>query len=240
MAILELKDVVKTYGKNRAAVHAVNHVDLQVKQGSFTTIIGRSGSGKSTLLKMCSGMMPPDQGSIKIDGCEITGLKPRKLSALRRQKTGFVFQDFRLIDEFTVLENICMPLYLDQREPDMKYMEMLLQAMQIRDKANLLPTELSGGEQQRVAIARALSSKPSIVYADEPTGNLDSKSGEEIMDLLDYCNYQLGQTILLVSHDLELLGKSHRIIRMEDGKIVEEVKRPEAEHEQDEARIQKI
>lgn len=225
MAILELRDVVKTYGHNRAMVRAVDHVDFQVEKESFTTIIGRSGSGKSTLLKMCSGMLAPDQGSIWIDGCEITNMKKRELAALRRQKTGFIFQDFRLIEDFTVLENICIPLYLDKREPDMKYLEMLLRAMQMEDKANRFPSELSGGEQQRTAIARALSGKPSIVFADEPTGNLDRKSGEEIMDLLEYCNYRLGQTILLVSHDLELLGKSHCIVKMEDGKIVEKMNR---------------
>ncbi|MDD3278534.1 MAG: ABC transporter ATP-binding protein [Lachnospiraceae bacterium] len=223
MAILEIKDVVKTYGRNRGKIWAVNHIDLRVKKGSFTTIIGRSGSGKSTLLEICSGLMAPEQGSVKIDGVEITNLNHRKCSELRRQKTGFVFQDFRLIDEFTVLENICVPLYLDRREPDMQYIEMLLQAMSIRNLANAMPDELSGGEQQRVAIARALAARPAIVFADEPTGNLDLKTGEEIMNLLDYCNYQLGQTILLVSHDLELIQDSHRIIHMEDGKIIEDM-----------------
>lgn len=227
MKILQLNNVSKTYGKNRTLVKAVNKVTLDIDKGSFTSIIGRSGSGKSTLLKLCGGLLKPDSGEVYLDEQELTGMKDKARCAVRRRKIGFVFQDFELIPEFTVLENICLPAYLDRCTPDMEYIEELLRDTDLYEKRGHFPDQLSGGEQQRVAIARALSTRPSILFADEPTGNLDIKTGEAIMDLLNFCNFRHHQTILMVTHNLELIQHTHRVLRMQDGSIVEEYDRGE-------------
>lgn len=222
MEILRLDNVTKTYGTSRAQVQAVNRVSLSVSKGSFTSIIGRSGSGKSTLLKLCSGLLKPDSGRVILDGDEISNMRDKECCAVRRRKIGFIFRNFELIPEFTVLENICLPSYLDERSPNMNYIEKLLKDTELQQKRDAFPDELSGGEQQRVAIARALSTRPAILFADEPTGNLDIKSGEIIMELLNFCNFRYGQTILMVTHNLELLQYTQRTLRMQDGGIVEE------------------
>lgn len=222
MEILRLDNVTKTYGTSRAQVQAVNRVSLSVSKGSFTSIIGRSGSGKSTLLKLCSGLLKPDSGRVILDGDEISNMRDKECCAVRRRKIGFIFQNFELIPEFTVLENIYLPSYLDERSPNMNYIEKLLKDTELQQKRDAFPDELSGGEQQRVAIARALSTRPAILFADEPTGNLDIKSGEIIMELLNFCNFRYGQTILMVTHNLELLQYTQRTLRMQDGGIVEE------------------
>lgn len=222
MKVLQLDNISKTYGKNRAQVRAVNKVNLCVNKGSFTSIIGRSGSGKSTLLKLCAGLLKPDEGSVIVDGDEITKMRDKERCAVRRRKIGFVFQSFELIPEFTLLENVCIPSYLDDRSPDMEYIEELLKDTGIYDKKDRFPDELSGGEQQRMAIVRALSTRPAILFADEPTGNLDVKTGESIMDLLNFCNFRYHQTILMVTHNLEMIQNTHRVLRMQDGSIVED------------------
>lgn len=222
MTVLQLDNVTKTYGKNRAQVRAVNKVSLSIRKGSFTSIIGRSGSGKSTLLKICAGLLTPDEGSVILDGDEITKMKDKERCVVRRRQIGFVFQSFDLIPEFTLLENIYLPAYLDDRTPDMEYIEELLRDTELYDKKDRFPDELSGGEQQRIAIVRALSTRPSIIFADEPTGNLDMKTGEEIMDLLNFCNFRYQQTILMVTHNLDLIQNTHRVLRMQDGGIVDD------------------
>lgn len=227
MGILELEEVTKVYGRNRAQVKAVNNVTMEVQRGSFTSVIGRSGSGKSTLLKICAGLLRPDSGNVWVDGQEITSMKEKECCAVRRRKIGFIFQDFELIPEFTVLENICLPAYLDDKNPDMEYIETLLRDTELTGKEKRFPDELSGGEQQRVAIARALSTRPAILFADEPTGNLDVRTGESIMDLLNFCNFRYEQTILMVTHNLELIQDTHRVIRMQDGRIEEDRKKEE-------------
>lgn len=222
MKVLKLDNVSKTYGKNRAQVRAVNKVSLCVSKGSFTSIIGRSGSGKSTLLKICAGLLRPDEGSVIVDGHEIAKMRDKECCAVRRRKIGFVFQNFELIPEFTLLENVCIPSYLDDRSPNMEYIKELLKDTGLYDKKDRFPDELSGGEQQRMAIVRALSTRPAILFADEPTGNLDVKTGEAIMDLLNLCNFRYHQTILMVTHNLEMIQNTHRVLRMQDGEIVED------------------
>lgn len=227
MKILQVDNICKSYGKGKEKTPALKNVNLEVEKGSFTSVIGRSGSGKSTLLQICSGLLKPDCGRVILDGEEISLMNDRKCSAVRRRKIGFVFQKFELIPEYTVLENITIPSYLDQRTPDMEYIEGILRDTGLREKSNCFPDELSGGEQQRVAIARALSTRPAILFADEPTGNLDIRTGETIMDLLNFCNFRYQQTILMVTHNLELLHQTHRILHMHDGMIVEEQTRGE-------------
>lgn len=222
MNVLQLNNVSKTYGRNRAKVRAVNKLSLSVNKGSFTSIIGRSGSGKSTLLKLCAGLLKPDEGSVIVDGDDITKMRDKDCCAVRRRKIGFVFQSFELIPEFTLLENVCIPSYLDDRSPDMEYIKELLKDTDLYDKKDRFPDELSGGEQQRMAIVRALSTRPAILFADEPTGNLDVKTGETIMDLLNFCNFRYQQTILMVTHNLEMIQNTHRVLRMQDGEIVED------------------
>lgn len=222
MKVLQLNEVTKTYGKDRAQVHAVNKVSLDIERGSFTSIIGRSGSGKSTLLKICAGLLKPEKGSVILDGDDLTKIKDKNRCTIRRRKVGFVFQNFELIPEFNLMENVCVPFYLDDRSPDMEYIDELLKVTYLYDKKDRFPEELSGGEQQCMAIVRALATRPAIIFADEPTGNLDMRTGEEIMELLNYCNVRYQQTILMVTHNLELLQSAYRILKMQDGRIVED------------------
>lgn len=220
MNILKMEQVGKTFGRGAGLVTALEGIDLSIEKGSFTTIIGRSGSGKSTLLNIAGGLVAPEKGRVLLDGINLYELRDKELSRLRRKKVGIVFQAFHLIPEFTVLENICLPSYLDQSKPNMKFIDEILELIELSDKKNKYPYELSGGEQQRTALARALSTKPELLLADEPTGNLDLKSGEQVMDAIRYCYRIFNQTTLLVTHNLEIAQQSKRVITLQDGMIV--------------------
>lgn len=220
MNILKMEQVGKTFGRGTGLVTALEGIDLSIEKGSFTTIIGRSGSGKSTLLNIAGGLAEPEKGHVFLDGIDLYKLRDKELSRLRRKKVGIVFQAFHLIPEFTVLENICLPSYLDQNKPNMKFIDEILDLIELSDKKAKYPYELSGGEQQRTALARALSTKPELLLADEPTGNLDLKSGEQVMDAIRYCYRIFNQTTLLVTHNLEIAQQSKRVITLQDGKIV--------------------
>ncbi|WFR57727.1 ABC transporter ATP-binding protein [Anaerocolumna sp. AGMB13025] len=220
MSILKIENIVKTYGKGSGLMKALNGVDLAIEKGSFTTIIGRSGSGKSTLLNIAGGLTAPDSGRVLLEETDLYSLKDRELSKLRRKKIGIVFQAFNLIPEFTVLENICLPSYLDQSKPNMKFIDEILDFIELSGMKDKYPYELSGGEQQRTALARALSTKPEVLLADEPTGNLDLKSGEQVLDAIRYCYRIFNQTTLLVTHNLEIAQQSKRVITLQDGSIV--------------------
>ncbi len=220
MNILKMEQVGKTFGRGAGLVTALEGIDLSIEKGSFTTIIGRSGSGKSTLLNIAGGLAEPEKGHVFLDGIDLYKLRDKELSRLRRKKVGIVFQAFHLIPEFTVLENICLPSYLDQSKPNMKFIDEIVDLIELSHKKTKYPYELSGGEQQRTALARALSTKPELLLADEPTGNLDLKSGEQVMDAIRYCYRIFNQTTLLVTHNLEIAQQSKRVITLQDGKIV--------------------
>ena len=218
--ILEVKNLVKTYGKGDSLVKAVDNVSLSVKEGEFVAIIGASGSGKSTLLHMIGGVDRPDKkgGEIIIEGENITKLNDNKLALFRRQKIGIIYQFYNLIPVLTVRENITLPVDLEKKDVDEKY------ALGLKNRETHLPNQLSGGQQQRVAIGRALFNRPALILADEPTGNLDSKSGAEIVKLLKLANEKYHQTIILVTHDLEIAKQADRIITFGDGKIISDKK----------------
>ncbi|MGB8454856.1 MAG: ABC transporter ATP-binding protein [Anaerocolumna sp.] len=220
MNILDIENVGKTFGKGPGMVTALEGIKLSIEKGSFTTIIGRSGSGKSTLLNIAGGLTAPDKGKVFLEGTDLFELKDNELSNLRRKKIGIVFQAFNLIPEFTVLENICLPSYLNQSKPDLKFIGEILDLIEMEDKKSKYPYELSGGEQQRTALVRALSTKPDLLLADEPTGNLDMKSGEQVLDAIRYCYHIFNQTTLLVTHNLEIAKQSRRVLTLQDGKIV--------------------
>ncbi|WMJ85659.1 ABC transporter ATP-binding protein [Anaerocolumna sp. MB42-C2] len=220
MCLLKLEGVSKTFGKGTGMVTALDGINLSIDKGSFTTIIGRSGSGKSTLLNIAGGLLSPEKGHVILDDIDLYARKEKELARIRRKKVGIVFQAFNLIPEFTVLENICLPSYLDQNKPNMKFIDDILEMIEMGDNKNKYPFELSGGEQQRAALARALSTKPDLLLADEPTGNLDIKSGEQVLDAIHYCYRLFNQTTLLVTHNLEIAGQSNRVITLQDGKIV--------------------
>ena len=198
----------------------MNGVDLSIEKGLFYAIIGRSGSGKSTLLHVLSGLDRPTSGKVLIDGVDMFSFSDEKMAIFRRRSMGFVFQQFNLLDEYSVLNNICMPLRLDGRKPDETFLAEVTKMLGIEEKLKKYPYELSGGEQQRVAIARSILAKPHIIFADEPTGNLDKKAGEDTLNLLSSCAARFGQTLIIVTHDLEIAKKADRIIKIEDGKIV--------------------
>lgn len=224
--ILEVKNLVKTYGKGDSLVKAVDNVSLSVKEGEFVAIIGASGSGKSTLLHMIGGVDRPDKngGEIIIEGENITKLNDNKLALFRRQKIGIIYQFYNLIPVLTVRENITLPVDLEKKDVDEKYLEQLIDALGLKNRETHLPNQLSGGQQQRVAIGRALFNRPALILADEPTGNLDSKSGAEIVKLLKLANEKYHQTIILVTHDLEIAKQANRIITFGDGKIISDKK----------------
>lgn len=224
--ILEVKKLVKTYGKGDSLVKAVDGVDLDVEEGEFVAIIGASGSGKSTLLHMIGGVDRPDKngGEVLIEGENITKLSDNKLALFRRQKIGIIYQFYNLIPVLTVRENITLPVDLEKKAVDEKYLEQLISALGLKNRETHLPNQLSGGQQQRVAIGRALFNRPALILADEPTGNLDSKSGAEIVKLLKLANEKYHQTIILVTHDLEIAKQADRIITFADGKIVSDKK----------------
>lgn len=218
--ILQAEKLYKEYKTSSGAVSALNGVDLSIEKGLFYAIIGRSGSGKSTLLHVLSGLDRPTSGKVLIDGVDMFSFSDEKMAIFRRRSMGFVFQQFNLLDEYSVLNNICMPLRLDGRKPDETFLTEVTKMLGIEEKLKKYPYELSGGEQQRVAIARSILAKPHIIFADEPTGNLDKKAGEDTLNLLSSCAARFGQTLIIVTHDLEIAKKADRIIKIEDGKIV--------------------
>ena len=209
----------KHYENGATIVHALDGVDLEIEKGEFVAVVGSSGSGKSTLLHMLGGLDSPTSGRVMVDGKEIFTLKEEELTIFRRRKIGFVFQSFNLVPVLNVYENIILPIQLDGNKPDKKYVNNIIQTLGLKSKLQNLPSQLSGGEQQRVAIARALAIKPAIVLADEPTGNLDSRTSQDVVGLLKVTGERFGQTIVMITHNEELAQLADRIIRIEDGKI---------------------
>ena len=220
MEILIANNLTKIYGKGDTVVTAVNHIDLTINKGEFTAIVGASGSGKSTLLHLLGGVDTPTEGQVIIDGENIYDLKDEKRSILRRRKIGFIFQTYNLIPVLTVKENIVMPVLLDGNKVDDKEVDDLIELLGLTERKNHLPNQLSGGQQQRVAIGRAVINKPAIIIADEPTGNLDKKNSEETMALLIKAVKETGQTLVLVTHEMDIAAMADRIIHLEDGSIV--------------------
>lgn len=227
MRILNAKNLTKIYGEGDTAVTAVDHVDLEFEKGEFTAIVGASGSGKSTMLHLLGGVDTPTEGKVVIDGDDIYALNDEKRSILRRRKIGFVFQTYNLIPVLTVEENIKMPVLLDGNKVDQEKLEKLMEMLGLLDRRDHLPSQLSGGQQQRVAIGRALINNPEIVLADEPTGNLDKKNSEDVMELLIQAVREMGQTLILITHEMDIAGMADRIIHLEDGKIVSDTKKTE-------------
>ena len=221
MEILRTEQLYKTYNEGSPIeVPALKPLDLSIEKGVFYAIIGRSGSGKSTLLQILGGLDRPSGGKLFIENESIFDLSNNALCQLRRRRIGFVFQAYNLLDEHTVKENILMPLHLDGRDADPEFLKELTDALEITDKLNRYPDQLSGGEQQRVAIARALVTKPAILLADEPTGNLDPRTGDQVLRHLKALAARFGQTILLVTHDMEIASNADRIIRLDSGEVV--------------------
>ena len=221
-SILETKVLVKYYGLGDNLVKAIDHTSLRIEAGEFTAIVGRSGSGKSTLLHMLGGLDRPDSGKVYIEGKDIFCLKDDQLAAFRRRKIGFIFQSYNLIPSLNVWENIVLPIGLDGRRPDEEYVLGIIRRIGMEDKIHALPNTLSGGQQQRVAIARALASRPAIILADEPTGNLDSKTELEVVSILKSCVTEYGQTLVMITHDETIAQMADRMIVIEDGKVVRE------------------
>ena len=221
MKILQASNLTKIYGSGENEVHALDGVNFSVEKGEFVAIVGTSGSGKSTLLHMLGGLDRPTGGSVEVDGKEIFSLKDEELTIFRRRKIGFVFQNYNLVPVLNVYENIVLPVQLDGKTPDASYIDSIIETLGLERKLENLPNNLSGGQQQRVAIARALASKPAIILADEPTGNLDSKTSQDVLGLLKVTSQKYGQTIVMITHNEEIAQLADRIIRIEDGKIVE-------------------
>ncbi len=222
MEILKVENLTKTYGSGENLVHAVDDVLFSVEKGEFVAIVGASGSGKSTLLHLIGGVDRPTSGKIFVDGNDISKMNDDKLAVFRRRQVGIVYQFYNLIPILTVEENITLPCDLDGRGVDRERLEMILDSFGLRARRKHLPNQLSGGQQQRTSIARALINNPSLVLADEPTGNLDSKSSEEVMSMLKMCNQSYGQTVIMITHNLDIAKQADRIITISDGKIVEE------------------
>ena len=221
MTILETKDLRKIYGSGDTEVRALDGVDLTVEAGEFVAIVGTSGSGKSTLLHMLGGLDRPTGGCVTVDGKDIFSLSDEALTIFRRRKIGFVFQNYNLVPVLNVYENIVLPIQLDGGEPEPAYIESIVETLGLEKKLQNLPNNLSGGQQQRVAIARALAAKPAIILADEPTGNLDSRTSQDVMSLLKVTSEKFSQTIVMITHNEEIAQMADRIIRIEDGRIVE-------------------
>lgn len=220
MTLIEVKNLNKIYGSGEAEVKALKNINLNIEQGEFVAIVGQSGSGKSTLLHLIGGGDISSSGEVIIDGKNIYKLKEKELSILRRRKLGFIFQFFNLIPVLTAQENIEMPVLLDNEKIDKKYMNELLRILGLEERKNNYPSQLSGGQQQRVSIGRALANKPSIILADEPTGNLDSKNSKEVLELLKYCAKKYNQTLILITHDINIAKSADRVITIEDGEII--------------------
>ncbi len=217
--ILKATGLKKYYGKGETQVRALDGIDLEIEQGRFTAIIGTSGSGKSTLLNMLGGLDTPTEGSIRIGNTELSGLNSEQATVFRRKQIGFIFQNYNLIPVLTVWENIVFPISLDGRKPDQKFIMRIVEMLGLDRKLDSLPNQLSGGQQQRVAIARALASKPSIILADEPTGNLDSRTSDDVIGLLKMTGSKFDQTIVMITHNPEIAQMADRIVRIEDGRI---------------------
>ena len=220
MVILETIDLRKTYGKGETAVNALNGINLKIENGEFAAIVGSSGSGKSTLLHMLGGLDRPTSGKVFVDGKDIFSLGDEELTVFRRRKTGFVFQSYNLVPVLSVYENIVLPIQLDGGRVDKKYMDEVIDTLGLGSKLNSFPNQLSGGQQQRVAIARALGAKPAIILADEPTGNLDSRTSQDVLGLLKISGERFSQTIVMITHNEEIAQTADRIIRIEDGRVV--------------------
>ncbi|MCI8581572.1 MAG: ABC transporter ATP-binding protein [Dorea sp.] len=217
--ILKAAGLKKYYGKGDTMVKALDGVDLEIERGKFTAIIGTSGSGKSTLLNMLGGLDTPTEGSVKIGGTELAALNNEQATIFRRKQIGFIFQNYNLVPVLTVWENIVFPISLDGQKPDKKFIMKVAGMLGLEEKLDSLPNNLSGGQQQRVAIARALASKPSIILADEPTGNLDSKTSDDVIGLLKMTSREFHQTIVMITHNPEIAQMADRIVRIEDGRI---------------------
>lgn len=222
--IVLTRDLVKYYGSGENLVRAIDHTSLDLQRGEFTAIVGRSGSGKSTLLHMLGGLDRPDSGKVLIEGQDISCLKDEELARFRRRKIGFIFQDYNLVPSLNVWENIVLPIGLDGKKADKEFVSSIVERIGIQDKLRALPNTLSGGQQQRVAIARALIAKPDVIFADEPTGNLDSQSGREVMDLLASVHREFGKTIVVITHDDRIAQMAERKFSIVDG-ILSEVSR---------------
>ncbi|MCR2018204.1 ABC transporter ATP-binding protein [Blautia pseudococcoides] len=220
MNILSVRNLKKYYNTGENKVKALDGVDLDIRKGEFLAIVGTSGSGKSTLLHMLGGLDNPTSGEVIIDGRNISGLSRDELTIYRRRKIGFVFQNYNLLPLMNVYENIVLPIKLDGIKPDNNYIEEILKLLKLEDKKYFMPNQLSGGQQQRVALARALAIKPAIILADEPTGNLDSRTSQDVLGLIKVSSQNLGQTIVMITHNEEIAQLADRIIRIEDGKIV--------------------
>lgn len=220
MSLLKSNNLKKVYGSGDNAVSALNDVSLSIENGEFVAIVGTSGSGKSTLLHMLGGLDKPDSGTVIIDGQNLSELNDEKLTIFRRRKIGFVFQNYNLVPVLSVYENIVLPIRLDGKLIDEEYVNDVINVLGLQSKLNNLPNTLSGGQQQRVAIARALAAKPAIILADEPTGNLDSKTSQDVLSLLKVTSERFSQTIVMITHNEEIAQLADRIIRIEDGKIV--------------------
>ena len=220
MTILETRDLKKYYGSGDTQVKALDGVDFSIQQGEFVAIVGTSGSGKSTLLHMLGGLDRPTSGTVTVDGKDIFALKDEALTIFRRRKVGFVFQSYNLVPVLSVWENIVLPVELDGAKVDRQYVNEVIRTLGLEKKLQSLPNQLSGGQQQRVAIARALATKPAILLADEPTGNLDSRTSQDVLSLMKVTGQKFGQTMVMITHNEEIAQMADRIVRIEDGRIV--------------------
>ena len=220
MSILEVRGLTKTYGEGEAKVKALRGIDLSVARGEFVAVVGSSGSGKSTFLNLAGGLDVPDSGEVIVDGRNLQQLSERELTIFRRRKIVFVFQQYNLIPMLDARENILLPLRLDGRQGDEEYLQELVHLLGLEEKMKALPGQLSGGQQQRVAIARALAAKPSLILADEPTGNLDSRTSQDVTGLLRVTGERFSQTIVMITHNEEIAQSADRILRIEDGRLV--------------------
>lgn len=220
MSILDVINLSKTYGKGENEVQALNNINLSFEKGKFTTIIGPSGSGKSTLLHCMAGLDSITSGKVLLNGQDISKLSDDNLSKLRIEKFGFIFQSFNLIPVVNIYENIVLPINIDNKKIDEKYVDNIINILGLKDKINKFPNELSGGQQQRVAIARALANKPEIIFADEPTGNLDTKTTNEVMNLLKKCVNEFGQTLIMITHNNDIAQMADKVITIKDGNVV--------------------
>lgn len=227
MKIIECSDLTKEYISGDSVVKAIDSVTVSFEQGEFCAVTGPSGSGKSTLLHVLSSLEYPTSGCVSYGEKKLSDYNDNQLSVLRRRRFGFVFQSYNLVQELTGYENILLPIMLDKKKPDEEYFNKIIEMLGIEDRLEHLPSALSGGQQQRIAIARALANKPSILFADEPTGNLDGKSGREVLSLLKYATRNLGVTLILVTHDLHVAEQADRIITIEDGRISSDTKSSE-------------
>lgn len=222
MEIVKMEHVTKIYGEGNIRVWALDDVNLTINKGEVVAVVGASGSGKSTLLHVMGGVDTPNEGNVIVDGKDITRLTDEEMSVFRRRKIGFVFQAYHLIPVLTVEENIKMPILLDHRKPDRDYIDHIIEMLGLKDRRKHLPNQLSGGQQQRAAIARALANRPALILADEPTGALDSKNGNEVITLLQDSVKKLDQTLVLITHNIDLAREADRIVKIADGKISEE------------------